>query len=1144
MGNDEHDPRRNPYVGPRSFRRRDAELFFGRDEEARRLRQMLTSEELVLFYAPSGAGKTSLLNARLVLDLEDDGFFVLPAARVGGQSRLGVEAANVYVFNVLTSLSPSFEQTARAAELAEQTLAAFLARQFPRRGDELRVLILDQFEEILTTHPQRRADREGFFRQLRQALETDPSLSVLLAMREDMIAGLDEYAPLVRNQLRARLRMDRLSRDDALKAIAAPARLAGRPFAPGVAEEVVGKLSAERVAGREEPVPGRFVEPMQLQIVGHQLWDDVAASSASAAQITREHLERFGDLDQALERYYDQAVAATARGAEALEEELRLWIERALITPPHLRAQVPFDPRVATEGGLPAAAVQELIRAHHLIRPVDARGGTWLELVHDTFVDPIRLSNARWLARESPLAAAAQALERGEPGYLDRYPDERLDADEARAEVRLHLVSVAERRVLKAARKRRRMRFLRIAASAATLVLLAAAALVALWRQNAGTLQRIFVAREELAAGSPRASLETTLAAARRFLAPSTFGHELRGLLREGIYACRSRPLWAHPGAGAVGSFAWSADERRLASADGKGTVTVWAAGTGEVVARHDAAALAPVRWLAADGEGGRFAVFGAGGARLWTTADDRVVELAGVPESVDGAAFSPDGALLAAVDHAAGLRLWRTDGGAPGTLAASVEGAFLSLAWSADGPLALGDTGGQVRLARLEAGGDVLLAEPFAAHTAAVPLLVFSADGDALASADTEHGFRLWDARTWQDTSLRHDQTVVDAAFSVDGHYLLTLDRADQVHVWNRHHRALVDRFPAVRSQSPASGEQPVPGGLARGGRRLARRGLEVLELFIEAVPAHAGHEDEVRAVAFDGRLLATAGGDGTVRLWEPGGRPRLFTGHEGDVRCVALSGDGRWLASGGNDRTVRLWDAASGRLVHTFGGHAAPVRAVAFGAGGLTSADLRGAVRTWDVASGQLAREWPQAGTFTAIAASPEGESLVTVDDGGVAVVWDSAAAAARLRLAVTGENGHEGRLSAVALGPHGRRLATAGEDLAIRVWDAGSGRELIEPAQPAYRARVTALAFSPDGRLLAAADADRILVWDAVTGDLTDRVPARWRAVEAVALSSDGRLLASAGGDGLAHLDPLDLGGLTDLARRRLAIAEERP
>jgi WD40 repeat protein len=220
--------------------------------------------------------------------------------------------------------------------------------------------------------------------------------------------------------------------------------------------------------------------------------------------------------------------------------------------------------------------------------------------------------------------------------------------------------------------------------------------------------------------------------------------------------------------------------------------------------------------------------------------------------------------------------------------------------------------------------------------------------------------------------------------------------------------------------------------------------------------------------------------------------------------------------------------------------------VRAVAFGAGGarLTSADLRGAVRTWDVASGQLAREWPQAGTFTAIAASPEGESLVTVDDGGVAVVWDSAAAAARLRLAVTGEKGHEGRLSAVALGPHGRRLATAGEDLAIRVWDAGSGRELIEPAQPAYRARVTALAFSPDGRLLAAADADRILVWDAVTGDLTDRVPARWRAVEAVALSSDGRLLASAGGDGLAHVDPLDLGGLTDLARRRLAIAEERP
>ena len=260
----------NPYVGPRTFTRQESDRFFGREREARELFSLVISERFVLFYAQSGAGKSSLINTRLIPQLQEAGFAVLPTGRVSGELPEGVaEDVNIFAFNLMLSLDQSQGDSQRVIHLP---LTDFLARLVSDDGQHYRyesetqaqakalrqaqdegyveaphVLIIDQFEEIITTHSIRWPEREDFFRQLDQAMIDDPLLWVVLAFREDFVAALEPYAPLLTDKMRARFYMQRMGHEAALEAVKKPAELAGWPFAPGVAESLVDNLRQVRV---------------------------------------------------------------------------------------------------------------------------------------------------------------------------------------------------------------------------------------------------------------------------------------------------------------------------------------------------------------------------------------------------------------------------------------------------------------------------------------------------------------------------------------------------------------------------------------------------------------------------------------------------------------------------------------------------------------------------------------------------------------------------------------------------------------------------------------------------------------------------------------------------------------------------------
>jgi hypothetical protein len=391
-----------PYVGPRPFGHDEKDLFFGRDREARDLCSLVVAHPIVLLYANSGAGKSSLLNAGLVPLLEARGCEVLPPARVGGRIPDAIkttEVDNVYAFNVLSSWAgPSVDPR----DLVKVDIAGFLAGR-PHRKDQagepvLRVVLLDQFEELFTFAPERWHEREALIRQLAKALEGDPLLRVVLVMRQQFVPQLETYAHLLPQGRPTRFALEQLRPKAAQQAVEGPLARTDRKIEPEASQRLVQelrKITVRGAGGDDVETIDQFVEPVQLQVACAKLWDDLPPDVHA---ITPAHIETYGDVDKALKRFYEDALNAAVTKTGVSKDRLRLWVDRYLITPGGTRGMVYRGPEQTgrEERAIPNSAV-DVLEEKHLIRAEARAGGErWYELTHDRFVGPIKESNRVW----------------------------------------------------------------------------------------------------------------------------------------------------------------------------------------------------------------------------------------------------------------------------------------------------------------------------------------------------------------------------------------------------------------------------------------------------------------------------------------------------------------------------------------------------------------------------------------------------------------------------------------------------------------------------------------------------------------------------------------------------------------------------
>lgn len=495
--------------------------------------------------------------------------------------------------------------------------------------------------------------------------------------------------------------------------------------------------------------------------------------------------------------------------------------------------------------------------------------------------------------------------------------------------------------------------------------------------------------------------------------------------------------------------------------------------------------------------------------------------------EPVRAVEFLPGGNLASAAGKE--IRIWSpTTGVDIKTLATS--GNVKALAVNRNGKrLAAAGDDRSIQVWDIEAGKVEYQLGPL---NSAIESVTWSPKGDRIAASASDGSMAAWDVENGKkkllDLRLTSGSPAFAVSFAPDGNALALCG----------------DRFARIFALPTRSGKSEVAGSV--------RRSFE----------GTGGHSDMVTCLAYspDGKLLATAGRDNSVRLWDvnSGQRLRTLVGHTEKVNAVRFAPDGTRLASVADDQSIRIWDlaptppaivypsavgsiwtlavsldgsrvalagadriirigdATTGKEIQRLSGHAGAITAMAWSADGrmLISAAGDKSIRFWDPTTGQAKSIINADAVALTLGLSPDGQRLAVGGGDRVVRLFDVATSRS-IGTAAT----HAAAISTLAWRPVGDQIASASVDGNLKVWDVAANKELLT-ARVHDQGGAACLAYSPDGQSLFTCGGDgQIKIWKLTTPFAKEPIAilaGHTGPITSLCLSADGRMLASGGAD----------------------------